>query len=86
MSDSIKDQIELEVMLLREAGITGELAVVPIVNKRCFVPCRKGWCNCFPTVDRKFCVITAEHKKHALDDLNSELQYLNDIVRGMNET
>lgn len=75
---NIKDQLEI----LLGHGVKGPFVIVPaVVNKRCFVPCHKGWCNCFPTIEGRFCLVTEEYKKSAMEDANREIDHLNRVLK-----
>ena len=72
----IEDDIELEVMRIRE-HIKGEpLRIVLTSDKRCFAPCGIGHCNCVATVGERYCIVTESSFRSACDDINRSIQYL----------
>lgn len=73
---TIDEEIEIEVNLIRDSGYFGELHVVPVVNKLCFLYCGKGKCNCQATVSEKYCLVTDAKLEGAQIDFIRELQQL----------
>lgn len=74
----LEDELKQEVDRLRAAGVVGDLFVVPVTHKRCFVACPLGECNCVSSISDGFCVTNEFGKKHAIADANRTLKFLND--------
>jgi hypothetical protein len=85
MSNTTDEQIEFEVALIRESGVTEPLVIVPGIKKRCFLPCRLGYCNCTYTIDKSYCVVVESIKKSCMDECNKEIQYLNEKIGKYND-
>ena len=71
------DKIEL----FKQNGITNVCLVPVLINKRCFVPCDYGYCNCIGTDDTPYhALISLENQKQkwieTMDDCKTLLEYL----------
>lgn len=84
----MKLQLEIKKTVedLRAKGVTGELRVVPVCfNKRCFVPCDVGRCNCRSNLDIEngyWVIVKEDARQQAISDFNSTIKY---IERDINE-
>lgn len=64
-----------EIQKLIDRGAKGPFKVVPIVNKRCFIPCPAGYCNCFPTMYKEYAIVSEAAYSRCLKESNKELAY-----------
>lgn len=82
---TLDEQIELEVAIIRERGITEKLFIVPVGNVRCFIPCNTGLCYCKATIDGKYCLVTETGANRAWDYANNSIVYLNKRLEKMEQ-
>lgn len=77
---NIKDEISLQVEILRELGVDEPLTIVPVVNKRCIIPCAMQHCNCVATIAGRFALVTESKKRSCIEDATREIETLNRIL------
>lgn len=73
---SVDDEISIEVDRIRGAGHYDELNIIPIVEKKCFLYCGIGYCNCQATVAGKYCVVVDAKVAGAQQEFLNELSFL----------